>query len=181
MRARQAWRAALALALVFATLPVASKLFLGTWGFDDAPSIACLCLIVAAYLYIAGREGRRAIPDSATLLGEAIRLAASGKTARAIARLDEALRLSPGLWQAREYRGQIRLEERDAAESALKDFTEAIRLAPSEAHLYLLRSHVFTLLGQESAARADMEAVARLGGDTAAEPGDTVSGEGIAP
>ena len=93
-------------------------------------------------------------------------LAASGETGRGIALLNEALRLSPRLWQARQYRGQIRLGEPDAAESALQDFTEAIRLAPDEPHLYILRSHVFTLLGRESSARADLEAAARLGGDT---------------
>jgi tetratricopeptide (TPR) repeat protein len=154
------------MAALFASLPLASKLFLGSWGFDGAPGIACLCLIAAAYLYFAGRPRRPPIPDSATILGEAIRLAASGETGRGIALLDEALRLSPRLWQAREYRGQIHFGQLDAAESALQDFTEAIRLAPGEAHLYILRSHVFTLLGQESSARADLETAARLGGDT---------------
>jgi len=165
-QARQWCRAALALAFLFASLPLASKLFLGSWGFDGAPEIACLCLVAAAYLYFAGRVRRPPIPDSATILSEAIRLAASGETVRGIALLNEALRLSPRLWQARQYRGQIRLGEPDAAECALQDFTEAIRLAPDEPHLYILRSHVFTLLGQESAARADLEAAARLGGDT---------------
>jgi hypothetical protein len=77
-RARQWCRAALALAFLFASLPVASKLFAGSWGFDGAPEIACLCLVAAAYLYFAGRVRRPPIPDSATILGEAIRLAASG-------------------------------------------------------------------------------------------------------
>jgi hypothetical protein len=36
-------------------------------------------------------------------------------------------------------------------------------LAPVEPHLYILRSHVFTLLGRESAARADLDTAARLG------------------
>jgi tetratricopeptide (TPR) repeat protein len=139
---------------------MASKLFLGSWGFDGAPGIACLCLVAAAYLYFAGRERRPAIPDSAAILDKAIRLAASGETGRAIALLNEALRLSPSLWQARQYRGQMRLGEPDAAESALQDFTEAIRLAPG-----------FTLLGRESSARADLEAAARLGGDTGAPAG----------
>ncbi len=168
-RARQWRRAALTLALLFASLPLASKLFLGSWGFDGATGIACLCLIAAAYLHFAGRKSRPPLPDPATLLGEAIRLAASGKTNRAIGRLNEALRLSPRLWQARQYRGQIRLGS--AAESALQDFTEAIRLAPDEPHLYILRSHVFSLLGQEASARADLEAAARLGGDTGAPVG----------
>jgi tetratricopeptide (TPR) repeat protein len=171
-RARQCCRVALALAFLFASLPLAGKLFLGSWGFDDAPGIACLCLVAAAYFYFAGREGRPPIPDSAAILDEAIRLAASGETARGIALLNEALRLSPRLWQARQYRGQMRLGEPNAAESVLQDFTEAIRLAPGEPHLYILRSHVFTLLGRDSSARADLEAAARLGRDTgaAAEP-----------
>ena len=171
-RARQWCRAALALAFLFGSLPLAGKLFLGGWGFDGAPGIACLCLVAAAYLHFVGRERRQPIPDSAAMLDEAIRLAASGETDRGLALLDDALRLSPRLWQARQYRGQMRLGEPDAAESVLQDFTEAIRLAPDEPHLYILRSHVFTLLGQESSARADLEAAARLGGDTGvpAEP-----------
>jgi Flp pilus assembly protein TadD len=63
----------------------------------------------------------------------------------------------------------MHLGEPDAAELALKDFTEAIRLAPDEPHLYLLRGHVFTLLGRDSSARADLEAAARLGGGGGAE------------
>jgi len=171
-RARQWGRAALVLAFLFASLPLASKLFLGSWGFDGASGIACLCMVAAAYLHFAGRERRPPIPDSATILDQAIRLAASGETGRGIALLDEALRLSPRLWQARQYRAQMRLAQSHAAESALQDLTEAIRLAPGEAHLYVLRSHVFALVGQESSARADLEAAARLGGDTgvAAEP-----------
>jgi Flp pilus assembly protein TadD len=155
---------ALGLAFLFASLPLAGRLFLGSWGFDGAPGIACLCLVAAAYLHFAGRKSRPPIPDSAAILDEAIRLAAAGETGRGIARLDEALRLSPRLWQARQYRGQMRLGEPDAAESALRDFTEPIRLAPGEPHLYVLRSHVLTLLGRDSSARADLETAARLGG-----------------
>ena len=164
VRARQWYRAAVALAFLFGSLPLASRLFLGSWGFDGAAEIACLCLVAAAYLYLAGRARRLPLPDSATMLDKAIRLSAAGDTQRGIAMLDEALRLSPRLWQARQYRGQIRLGEWAAAESALRDFSEAIRLAPNEAHLYLLRSHVFTLLGRDSSACADLEAAARLGG-----------------
>jgi tetratricopeptide (TPR) repeat protein len=164
-RARQWRRAALGLAFLFASLPLTGKLFLGSWRFDGATGIACLCLAAAAYFHFVGREHRPPIPDSAAMLGEAIRLAAAGETERGLAVLDEALRLSPRLWQARQCRGEMHLAEPDAAESALRDFTEAIRLAPEEAHLYILRSHVFTLLGRESAARADLETAARLGGD----------------
>jgi len=167
-RARQWRRAALALAFLFASLPLAGRLILGSWRFDGALDIAGLCLFAAAYLYFAGRERRPPIPDSAAILDEAIRLAESGQTGRGLALLDEALRLNPDLWQAFEYRGQMRLAGPDSAESALRDLTEAIRLAPGEPHLYILRSHVFALLGHESSARADLQAAARLGGDNPA-------------
>jgi tetratricopeptide (TPR) repeat protein len=161
-RARQWYRAALALALIFASLPLASKLFLDSWRFDGALDLAGLCILAAAYLYFVGRDHHPQIPDSAAILDQALKLTAAGATGQGLALLDEALRLDPGLWQAWEYRGQIHLGKPGGAESALKDFTEAIRLAPDEPHLHLLRSHVFTLLGQDSSAQADLEAAARL-------------------
>ena len=168
--ARQWSRAALTLGMLFASLPLMGKLFLGSWRFDGALAAACLCLIAAAYLYFLGRESRPSIPDSAAILDQALRSAASGATARGIALLDEALRLDPGLWQAWEYRGQIHLLESNATQSALQDFTEAIRLAPGEPHLYILRSHVFALLGNNPSARADLDTAVRLGGDNVAPP-----------
>ena len=170
-QARRWSRAALALAFLFAGLPLLGVLFLGSWGFDGSLGIACLCLIAAAYLHLAGRVRRPPLPDPSTILDEAIQLAASGETDRGIQLLDEVLRLSPRLWQARQYRGQMRLVEPDAAEAVLQDFTEAIRLAPEEHHLYVLRSHIFTLLGRDSSARADLETAARLRGDTETTPG----------
>lgn len=163
-RLRQWRRAALALACLFASLPLAGKLFLGSWRFDGAIELAALCLGAAGYLYFAGREHRSPIPDSAAMLDEALRLAGLGQTGRGLALLDEALRLSPGLWQALEYRGRMRLAEANAAEAALKDFTEAIRLAPDEPHLYVFRSQVFALLGDDASARGDLETAARLNG-----------------
>ena len=146
-QARRWCRAALALAFLFASLPLAGKLLFGGWGFDDAAGIAFLCLAAAAYLYFVARTGRPSIPDPAAALDVALRQAAAGETARGLAQLDEILRQNPGLWQAWQYRGQMRLAEPEAAEAALADFTEAIRLAPGEPHLYVLRSHAFTLLG----------------------------------
>ncbi len=119
-------------------------------------------MLAAAYLYFVERDRRPQTPDSAAILGQALQLASTGATGRGLALLDEALRLDPGLWQAWEYRGQIHLIEPDGTESALEDFTEAIRLAPDEPHLYILRSHVLKLLGQDSSAQADLEAAARL-------------------
>jgi tetratricopeptide (TPR) repeat protein len=169
-QARRWCRAALALAFVFAGFPVVGVLFLGRWEFDGSLGIACLFLIAAAYLHLAGRPRRRPLADPSTILGEAIQLAASGETDRGIQLLDEVLRLSPRLWQAREYRGQMRLVEPEAAEAVLQDFTEAIRLAPEEPHLYVLRSHIFALLGRDSSARDDLETAARLRGNTEAAP-----------
>ncbi len=162
-RARQWPRVALWMAILFASLPLASKLFMGSWGFDGAPGLACLFLVAAAYLYLKGRGDRPPIPDSSLILDEALRLAALGDNDHALALLDEAFRLSRDLWQARQYSGQVRLGRPDALESALRDFTEAIRLAPGEPHLYVLRSHVFTLLGRDFEARADLEIAALLG------------------
>jgi tetratricopeptide (TPR) repeat protein len=164
-RAHQWYRAALALALIFASLPLAGKLFLGSWRFDGALDIACLCMLAAAYLYFVERDRRRQTPDSSVILDKALQLAARGATGRGLALLDKALRLDPGLWQAWEYRAQIHLGEPHGAEAALEDLTEAIRLAPDEPHLYILRSHVLTLLGQDSSARADLETAGRLGDD----------------
>jgi tetratricopeptide (TPR) repeat protein len=168
-RARQWSKGALAMAILFASLPLAGKLFLDSWRFDGALELACLCLVAAAYLYLMGRESQAQVPDSAAVLDEALRLAAAGQPGDAIALLDEAIRLNPRLWQAWQYRGQMRLEEPADAESALRDFNRAIRLAPREAHLYLLRSRAYTLLGRDAPARADLETAARLGSD-AGEP-----------
>jgi len=170
-RARQWRRAALVLALLFASLPLSGRLFLGSWRFDGALDLGGLCLVAAAYLYFVGREPRPPIPDSAAIIDEALRLAASGETGRGLTLLDEALRPDPRLWQSRQCSGRMGLGEPGAAESAIEDFTEAIRLAPGEPHLYILRSHVFTLLGCDSSARADLETAARLGGKTGAPDG----------
>ena len=61
-RARQWCRAALALALIFASVPLAGKLFLGSWRFDGALDIACLCMLAAPYLYFVERDRRRQTP-----------------------------------------------------------------------------------------------------------------------
>ena len=172
-RARQWRRTALGMAILFASLPVIGRLLLGSWGFDGAPSVAALCLLAAAYLSFAGRKRRPPIPDSATILDQAIEQAAAGETERALALLDEALRLDRRLWQARQYSGQVLLGKPGAAQAALDDFTAAIRLAPGEPHLYVLRSHVHTLLGCDAAAQADLDTAARLsrgGGAVASTP-----------
>ena len=138
LRARQWSRMAWAMAALFASMPAASKLFLGVWGFDGAAEIACLCLMLGTYFHIVGRRGGPAIPDPATMLDQAIQLACSDQTDAAIALLTETIRLSPQLWQAFQYRGELYLRQQ-SFDAALRDLNEAIRLAPEESHLYILR------------------------------------------
>lgn len=131
---------ALALALLFASLPVVGRLFLGSWGFPDATLLACLCFLLAAYLYIRGRRSYRAAPDAASQLDGAIQLAASGQTERAIALLTEAIRLNPRLWQALQYRGEL-YHQLGSIDAAIRDFDQAIALAPGESHIRVLRGY----------------------------------------
>src|ERR1039458_10561547 len=149
-RARQWSRTAFAMAAVFGSLPLASRIFLGGWGFDGAAEIGCLCLIAGVYFHIVSRRFP-AVPDPATILGRAGERAASGRPDRAIALLTEGIRLSPELWQAYQYRGELYLQQGGQTDAARRDFSEAIRLAPGEPHLYLLRGRAFSLTGDEGA------------------------------
>ena len=152
------------MAVVFGSLPLASRIFLGGWGFDGAAEIGCLCLLVGVYFYIVSRRFP-GVPDPATILERAGQQASEGRGDRAIALLTEGIRLSPQLWQAFQYRGELYLRQGDQVDAALEDFSEAIRLAPGEAHLYLLRGHVHRLLGDESSSRSDYAQAAALAGE----------------
>ena len=152
---------ATAIGALFASLPVASRLLLGVWGFPEATGISIICFTVAIYLY-ARSWGRRGIPDGAAMLDRAQRLVSSGKTPKAISILTQTIRLNPNLWQAYEYRGRLRIGEGNYFE-ALQDLGEAIRLAPRERHLYFLRAQVYDNIGQNILARGDYETADRLG------------------
>ena len=132
-------RTALALAFLFASLPVAGKLLLGEWGFPDATLLSVLCVLAAAYLYLRGRNFRAA-PDPAALLDQSIQFAASGRSGEAIALLTEAIRVSPGLWQALQYRGEMYLQL-GSIDDAMRDFDQASALAPEESHIRVLRGY----------------------------------------
>ncbi len=132
-------RTALALAVLLGSLPLAGRLFLGAWGFPGAAELAVVCVIVASYLQLSARR-YRPIPDTALILERALSLADSGDTDTALALLTEAIRLDPRVWQAWQYRGQMRLL-REEWRAALEDFEEALRLAPEEADLRLLREY----------------------------------------
>ena len=133
-KARQWSRSALALAALFASLPIAGRILLGTWTFDGAAAIAGLCFIVGLYLYFVGRRGAPALPDPAAMLEEAIQLATEGKTAKAVRLLTRAHRLTPDFWQALELRGKLYLATENF-DGAIADFTAAIALAPGEPQL----------------------------------------------
>jgi hypothetical protein len=165
-RARQWSHTAFAMAVVFGSLPLAGRIFLGGWGFDGAAGIGCLCLMAGAYLHLVSRRFP-AVPDPATILERAGEQAASGRADRAIALLTEGIRLSPELWQSFQYRGELYLLQGEQAEAALRDFSEAIRLAPRERHLYLLRGQAYSLLGDESSAQSDFARAAALAGEGA--------------
>jgi regulator of sirC expression with transglutaminase-like and TPR domain len=51
------------------------------------------------------------------------------------------------VWQAFQYRGELYLRQQ-AFDAALRDLNEAIRLAPEEPHLYVLRGQAQSLPGQ---------------------------------
>lgn len=152
------------MSLLFGSLPVASRIFLGAWGFEGAAEISILGLILGTYFYIADRRSFPAIPDAAAMMDHAIRLAALGRTDAAIALLTKVIRLSPRVWQAYQYRGEVYLWRQGSASKALPDFTEAIALAPEEPHLYWLRGQAYRQLGAEAAALRDDVAAATLSG-----------------
>lgn len=152
----------MALGALFASLPVAARLLMGSWGFPEAAELACLCVALGAYLHLAGRRRLRTLRDDAAALEKALRLAAEGQVSGAIAILTETIRLSPRLWQAYQYRGQLYLRQHATWDQADEDLSQAIRLAPEEPHLYMLRGHLHGLRGEEAAAQQDYEAAAAL-------------------
>jgi Flp pilus assembly protein TadD len=151
-----------AIGLLFASMPVAAKILMGVWGFQEAAAISIICFAIAAYLYLLSRGRTRAIPDGAEMMDRARRLAASGKMAKATFVLTKALSLDPKLWQAFQYRGELQVSQGDYR-GALDDFSEAIRLAPQERHLYLLRAQVYRAMGQDTPAQHDYETASQIG------------------
>ena len=145
-RARHWSRTAFAMAILFAAMAVGSRLLTGTWPFDGALELSCVCVVFGAYFYIAGRRRIVAIPDPAVLLDQAFQLASSGEIDKAIALLSKAIRQNSQLWQALQYRGELYLLQQNS-QAAANDFSQAIRLAPQEQHLYTLREKATGLGG----------------------------------
>jgi tetratricopeptide (TPR) repeat protein len=163
MDARQWSRTAWAMALLFGSLPLASRLLLGGWAFEGAGALAFLFFVAGCYLRLASRRFTT-LRDPAAMLDQALRLAASGRTERAIALLTRTTALSPTLWQALQYRGEIQLNDPTALDKAMADFDHAIQLAPGEAHLYALRGYAHALRNDREAALSDYQTAARLEG-----------------
>jgi len=133
MDARQWSRAAWALALLFGSLPLVGRLVMGDWEFVSAAEVSCLLLMAGAYFHVRSRR-HLTKPDPATLLDQASQFAANGRADKALAMLTKTIRQSPKLWQAYQYRGELRLRL-GQVELAAQDFSDAIRLAPDEPHL----------------------------------------------
>jgi Flp pilus assembly protein TadD len=150
------------MALLFASLPLSSRLLLGSWDFEGAFALAFLCFAAGCYFRITSRRfvGLR---DPASMIDHALQLAASGRTNRAVALLTRTIQLSPSLWQAHQYRGEIYLSMGSVKE-ALDDFDRAIGLAPAESNLYALRGYAHARAGDSFSAAADYEMAARLNG-----------------
>jgi cytochrome c-type biogenesis protein CcmH/NrfG len=160
-RAKQLSRTAWALAILFGSLPLVSRVLLGVWTFEGAAGIAILLVMLGAYFHFRGWRHLRTIPDYATLLDRANRKAREGTNEAAIALLTKAIRLNPRLWQAFQYRGELYLWLQNST-AALADFAEAIRLAPKEPHLFMLRAEAYRHLGDEASATKDCEAASEL-------------------
>ena len=126
------------MAVLFGAMAAGSRVLLGAWPFDGAPELSIVCLVFAGYFHLTSRRRHAAVPDPAVLLDQAFGLASSGQIDEAIALLTGAVQLSPQLWQAFQYRGELYLLRQNPA-AAAQDFSEAIRLAPQERHLYALR------------------------------------------
>jgi tetratricopeptide (TPR) repeat protein len=143
MDIRHLSRTAFSLALLFGSLPIVGRLVLGSWEFVGAGEIAVLLLMAGAYFHV---RSRRHITkaDPATLLDQANRLAASGRIDRAVGLLTKTIRHSPRLWQAYQYRGEMRLRLGDF-DLAAQDFSDAVELAPDEPHLQLLLEQALSL------------------------------------
>jgi len=160
-RTRQWSRAAWALAALFASLPVSSRLFLGVWGFDTAAEVAFLFVVLGSYLHILSRRTSGFVPDPAEMLQQALQTAGTGDLDEAGRILTEAIRLSPRFWQAYQIRGGIALS-RNLPKEALQDFNQAIAIEPNDPHLYMLRANAFYQLGDQAAAARDGETAAGL-------------------
>ena len=137
-------RTAFALAALFASFPIVGRLILGEWAFEGAGGIAGLWLIAGSYLYVRARRMPK-VEDGAALLDEAIHLASIGDAPKAMRVLGRAIRENPWLWQAYQYRGELKLAA-GATEKAIEDFEKAIELAPEEPHLHNLRARAEEML-----------------------------------
>jgi len=146
-RVKQWSRAAWGMALLFASLPLASKLFLGSWGFDGAAELSFLCLALGTYLHLRSRRAK-ALRGGAAILELAMEAAAVGDIEKAIGLLTRAANLTSRLWQAYQYRGELYLRS-GLYEAALDDFTAALRLAPEERHLHALQAQARSLIGDD--------------------------------
>jgi len=117
----------------------------GAGGNGDRPAGAGPALGAAQRHQLAGRQ-----------------LTQAGRYREAIAELDEAIRLAPGLAPAYNARGYARYLLRNYA-GAIEDLTQAIRLNPKYVNAYEIRSWAKRAAGDLTGAAADLQRAKQLG------------------
>jgi tetratricopeptide (TPR) repeat protein len=116
-----------------------------------------------AYSFLA-QQARPLLPDSNEPGNSAVSLK------QAITRYNEIIKLAPKSYAAWRERGNSYMNlatisfdfDRDAATKAIRDYTEAIRLSPSEPDLYFLRGNALFRLQDYHRALVDFDELIRL-------------------
>ena len=135
-RARHWSKLCCAIGLLFASLPLVSRLLFGGWEFEGAAEIGAVLLIAAVYFYVISRRMPH-YRDAAAMFEEAADLVAAGQMENAVALLTKTIRQNPRVWQAYQYRGQLHLQLGEYSR-ALANFEAAMHLAPDEPALRAL-------------------------------------------
>jgi serine/threonine protein kinase len=152
---------------VFGCLGVLSGVVMG-WA--AAGTITMLLLAAAFFvltvLFFGGGFFHPAKWGDTNSTEEVIRIArdliAQNLNPEALSLLTTHLIAHPREWQAYQCRGQLYCNCLNSPELAVKDFTEAIALAPTEAHLYVFRAQAYSRARDLVAAREDYDSALRL-------------------
>jgi tetratricopeptide (TPR) repeat protein len=117
-------------------------------------------------LVAAAPKDRRHLQHLAELVNLSADYAEGGDLDRAIAQLNEALRLDPSFAEAYTQRGVFYTMKNDY-DRAMSDFTAAVRMDPSLADAYMNRGNIYNSQGDTDLARADYDTAIRLRPDYA--------------
>ena len=145
-QARRWSRVSVGAAILFLGMAAGGRILTGNWPFDGSLELSFVCIAVGAVFHVLGMRRFATLPDPSALLNQAFTVASSGRVDGAIEILSKTIAENPQLWQAYQYRGELYLTLRDNT-AAVRDFTDAIRLAPGERHLYELRERAIDTAG----------------------------------